>query len=139
MANVAAAMLCDFAQIREGLLFVSSGGLARFATPDVPIPFPAFLALIIEVPAHEVEHVHELAITVKHVPTATTVAKAGGGFSLAGNLLHPGESAYAPQAIALHSIILPDFGAYDVTVTVDTEVGQTITAYVVEKPASPQA
>ena len=33
-ARLDALLLCDFAQIREGLLFVQSGGLTRLAAPS---------------------------------------------------------------------------------------------------------
>ena len=38
MAHVRSAMLCDFAQVREGLLFVSSGGITRVAAPALGAP-----------------------------------------------------------------------------------------------------
>ena len=40
-AQLKALVLCDFAQVREGLLFVQSGGLTRLVAPKFPAKFPA--------------------------------------------------------------------------------------------------
>ena len=36
MADLTSALLCDFAQVREGVLFVSSGGVSRLTTTSSP-------------------------------------------------------------------------------------------------------
>ena len=42
-------MLCDFAQVREGLLFVSSGGITRVAAPALGAPVSISVAGELEV------------------------------------------------------------------------------------------
>ena len=51
--KVSVATLCDFAQVREGLLFVSSGNITRVSRPAFPTRVDLFLALSFVVDARK--------------------------------------------------------------------------------------
>ncbi len=44
-------LLCDFAQVREGLLFVSSGGVSRVVQSNYPANPRLHLAMVVHLPA----------------------------------------------------------------------------------------
>lgn len=51
--QLASAILCDFAQVREGLLFVSGGGITRIWRETFPAAAGVSLALVFEAhPTH---------------------------------------------------------------------------------------
>lgn len=96
MAAVSAAILCDFAQVREGLLFVNSGGITRAFAEQLPAPLNMMLGLIVERGPAEAEAAHELVVTVKHVESAGVLA----GWSEAagpGRREVPGEVSTSPS------------------------------------------
>ena len=43
-------LLCDFAQVREGLLFVSSGGISRVVQGTYPANPRLHLAMVVHLP-----------------------------------------------------------------------------------------
>ena len=45
--DIRVATLCDFAQVREGLLFVSSAGITRVYRESFPAPIGVMLALVL--------------------------------------------------------------------------------------------
>jgi hypothetical protein len=134
LANISAAILCDFAQVRENLLFVSSGGLTRIFAPKVPAPFNMMLGLIFEIGPDEVAAAHEFTVVIKHIETAKDVARIVGGFQVDGQPF-PGEGLYAPMALDFRTVSVPEFGALDVHTEIDGNVGPQLTCYVIEVPA----
>ena len=120
MARVTAAVLCDFAQVREGLLFVQSAGINRMWRPQVPAKLGCMLGVVFEVGPGEYDHTHTLRATVKQVATAHPVVRIDGTArinSTAG--YEPGEAAVVPLALDLRAVEVPAFGQYDVQIAVD--------------------
>src|SRR5687768_552007 len=62
--DVTTALLCDFAQVREGLLFVSSGGVTDMWRESFPAPFGVCLALVIELDSIERQRPHQLEVFI---------------------------------------------------------------------------
>ena len=60
--KVVTATLCDFGQIREGLLSVLSGGITRLKRPAFPAPLGCHLALILEMSSIELEDTREVSV-----------------------------------------------------------------------------
>lgn len=138
MARLTTALLCDFAQVREGLLFVSSGGITRlFRPPAFPVPMMVQLALVVEVQPDEMQLAHEIKVNVVHLERAESVADITLGFQLPAELpvgVQPGESLQLPHVLPLQAVGLPAYGAYDVRVVVDSELPALLTFYVLEPP-----
>lgn len=134
-ARVSSAILCDFAQVREGLLIVASGAVTRLWVPELPRPMGIMLAAVIEVGYEEI--VHELVVSVKEVAKADTVVRMAGGMQANARDLEPGENLYVPIAIDMRGVSVSSYGAHDVHVSVDGQAGQMITFYV--KPTAPTA
>lgn len=73
-AQLKALVLCDFAQVREGLLFVQSGGLTRLAALTFPAKFVCHLACLVYLPPDEAATAHEMVMKIKAASTATLIA-----------------------------------------------------------------
>ena len=62
----AVATLCDFAQVREGLLFVSGGGITRANRSAFPADLGLMLALSVEVSEAELSEPLEIRVRVEN-------------------------------------------------------------------------
>lgn len=134
--EIQAAILCDFAQVREGVLFVASGGVSRLIRrPGEPSSIAICLAAIIELLPNEIPLVHEITVTVTRDSGGQTVGVATAAFQYPPQMrLEPGEAAVVPIAISLAPVTITDLGMYDVRISVDGGVPAIRTLYVVPPP-----
>jgi len=130
VAAISSALLCDYANVRDNMLTVVSGGLTRLYRPTMPGPLSMMLAIVVEVPHIELDQVHELSVKITSADTATEVARIVAGLQLDQTIVEPGESASACLALDIRSVRLEEFGAYDVFVGVDSNLPDQLTFYV---------
>ena len=112
-------LLCDHAQVREGLLFVHSGGVSRVVPAAYPASIRVHLAMVVHVPATEVADSHTIDLRFKYPDTAELIANAQ--VALRMNDVQgafPGEGINVPQVIDLSMIPFPRPGQVDVQVSV---------------------
>ena len=112
----AVATLCDFAQVREGLLFVSGGGITRANRSAFPADLGLMLALSVEVSEAELSEPLEIRVRVENEDgeqIAQVVGVVQG--SIAG--LDPGELTELPMPLDLRGVGLPEEGRYMIRVT----------------------
>lgn len=131
--QLAAAILCDFASVREGLLTVVGGGITRLWRPAVPAPANLSLALMLELHSMELGRDHELAVHVLS-EDGEQVVEVKGGFNPAGDL-DVGENLLVPMALDLRVATLARFGTYAVEVSVDGTHHRTLQFQVRQPPA----
>ena len=94
--EIAAALLCDAATVREGLLHVLGGAITRVWSPGLPAPLGVALAAVIELAQEETAVPHELQVEVFD-PDGTLIGMVMGGFQTAPNeRLEPGEHVLVP-------------------------------------------
>lgn len=113
-------ILCDHAQVREGLLFVHSGGVSRVVPASYPASIRVHLALVVHVPASEVTDAHTVDLRFKYPESAELIATAQIALRL--NEIqgaYPGEGINVPQVVDLSLIPFPRAGQVDVQVTVN--------------------
>ncbi len=134
MAHVRSAILCDFAQVREGLLFVSSGGITRIAVPAIGSSVTFSAAGELEVLAHEAGATHEVSFKVVAVGTSTVVWEAALSISTnaAPGGLFPGESLHVPFAFPVGPFPTIEFGLHDLKVSIDNAETELLTFYVLQ-------
>jgi uncharacterized protein DUF6941 len=128
-------ILCDYAQVNGGKLYVVGAGINLLVTPTVSPPYPinVWLGALVTVPwsAHNLPHSLKIYVTTEDgatVPiTQPADANAGtrdeGGFLAefnAGRAPHmtPGESSLMPLAVPLHAPH-PNIGGYVATLEID--------------------
>lgn len=129
-------LLCDFAQVRGGLLYVASGGVTRFFAQALPTPLNLWLALAVEIQPDQVELTHEVRVTIVESQTARTKGQLTAGFQAGGDL-QPGESLHVPLALPLGPVGIEAYGPHDVRVSVDNSPARILTVYVMEQPPQP--
>ncbi len=123
VARLDALILCDFAQVREGLLFVQSGGLTRLVAPQFPARFGCHVAAMVHLPPHEAVDAHSMVMKVKAADTATLVATVNVEMHehMRPTGLAPGEGRQVPVVVPSHNIQFPAPGQYDLQVELDGE------------------
>lgn len=122
-AQLKTLVLCDFAQIREGLLFVQSGGLTRLAAPTFPAKFGCHVASLVWLPPDEFDTAHQMVMKVKSAGTATLIATINVAMHETPPPpgLLPGEGRLVPIVVPLAAVTFPGPGEYDLQVEVDDE------------------
>jgi Family of unknown function (DUF6941) len=139
-AQLKALVLCDFAQVREGLLFVQSGGLTRLVAPKFPAKFPCRVAALIYSPPDEAGAAHRVVMRVKAASSATVIATINVALheTAPPRGLAPGEGRLVPIVVPLGGVTFPAAGEYDLQVDVDDELAGDL-SFRVGQRASPPA
>jgi Family of unknown function (DUF6941) len=134
-AQLKALVLCDFAQIREGLLFVQSGGLTRLVAPAFPAKFPCWVAALIYSPPDEAGAAHRVVMRVKAASTATHVATINVALHETASPpgLALGEGRLVPIVVPLGGVAFPSPGEYDLQVDVDGQLAGDLSFRVGER------
>lgn len=141
--DITTAILCDFAQVRDRLLFISSGGVSRLYRKELPSQLGVNLALIIEVPLADAGIPQTLAIRVvnrhgaemSHISTTFRVGDDG---------LFPNEIQQVPMVVSLAQTPIRSWGTHQARIFLNGELVRTVTCYVVPStgvlsPAAEQA
>jgi len=123
---VTTALVCDHAQVREGLLFVLSGGISRVLRETYPAALGTCLALVLEFERREAERTHDLLVLVvgedgediARVQAEVRVDHPGQA--------KPGENVHVPIAVDMRGVPLAKAGAYELRVYVDDEHRRTL-------------
>lgn len=136
-AELKALVLCDFAQIREGLLFVQSGGLTRLVAMTFPAKFACHLACLVYLPPDEAGTAHEMVMKVKAASAATLIAtvKVELRESPPPSGLAPGEGRQIPIVVPLAAVTFPTPGEYDLQVGIDDELAGDLSFRVGQRTA----
>jgi hypothetical protein len=133
-AHVRSAILCDFAQVREGLLFVMSGGITRVLVPNPESPVSFYVAGQIELASSEIAPTHNVEFKVTHPGSAATLWSAELSFATpeAPPGLFPGEPSLMPFAIGVGPFIPGGLGPHDFKVSAGQSETELLTFYVVQ-------
>jgi hypothetical protein len=126
--------------VREGVLYVSSGGINRLFRPEgQPSPLGIFLGVILEAEQDEAALVHEVRVTVtreggeEEIGRLTAALQGHQNPTAAVGIL-PGEPIIVPIAIPLTGVMISGLGMYDIRVSVDGGVPEIRTVYAVAPP-----
>jgi hypothetical protein len=115
-----AAVLCDTAAVRDGLVTIVNGGIDRWGPPEYPAPLPVTFAGILEVDERAEAREHQLAVVVVD-EELEELGRAHASFSLQGTFEF-GDTAKLPIAIPLAGITVPNYGDYEVRIIVDDDI-----------------
>jgi hypothetical protein len=128
------ALLCDFAQVREGLLFVASGGVTRCYRAELPAPLGICWAGVLEMDEREAARPHEVAVVVVDEDGGTLAELSMSG-RLEGAQLMVGERLNLPLVVDLRGVEVTRYGPLEVRVYVNGELRRSLGVRVVEVPA----
>ncbi len=137
MARLTTAILCDFAQVREQLLFVQSGGISRLLRQTLPAPLGFMLALSLEVEFHERQFVHEIKLTIRD-PDGKVILEGTGAVAPLPDMpgIEEGEPVHLPLVHDLRFVGVASYGLHALDVVLDDEPAAHLVFYVRE-PAPP--
>ena len=115
--NIRIATLCDYAQVREGLLSIMSAGITRVHRPRYPAPAQMALALMIEAdPSVAKSQPHEIRMRVENEDGMQLAEEIVAGFQMTASDNDPGEMVFLPVVADFRSLTLPSTGRYQVVV-----------------------
>ncbi len=124
--DISTALLADFAQVREGMLFVASGGVNRSWRPEYPAPLNLALALVIEFDQIESRNSHDLQVLLLG-EDGEQVAEVRGAVQIGiGEDAEFGDNIAVPIALDLRGVGLPKPGRYEVRIYVDGSHQRTL-------------
>ena len=123
--QVTTAVLADFVQVREGLLFVASGGITRLWRATYPAPMHVMLAVVVELDWPDRSSVHALDLVILD-EDGHQIANMRAHFQINSEGEDPGERINTPLAVDLRAVEIPRAGRYEVRVHVDGNLSRTI-------------
>ena len=137
MLDLSTAVLCDFAQVRDRLLFVSSGAVSRLYRQELPSPLGLMVGLVIEVPLEDAGMEHRLRAEVinRH---GTVLATLENLFRVSDVGLFPHEVQQVPLVLSITGVRARTWGTHQVRLYLDDDLVRALTLYVVPA-AGPQA
>ncbi len=141
MLDLSTAVLCDFAQVRDRLLFISSGAVSRLYRRELPAPLGLMVGLVIEVPLDEsgIEHTLRADIVNRHGDVLATLQNT---FRVGDDGLFPHEVQQVPLVLSITGVRAKTWGTHQVRLSLDDELVRALTLYVVPAagvPARPAA
>lgn len=120
--SIQIALLCDAANVREGLLNILSGGINRVYRPSLPSSIAVTLALLVELDPDGIDLPHEVTVQVND-PDGKVLGRIVAAFqrdpASAPPRLERGESAMLPVAVPLQLVMTDKYGRHAVRVRVD--------------------
>ena len=130
MLDLSTAVLCDFAQVRDRLLFVSSGAVSRLYRQELPSPLGLMVGLVIEVPLEDAGMEHELRAEVinRH---GTVLATLENTFRVSDAGLFPHEVQQVPLVLSITGVRARTWGTHQVRLYLDSDLVRALTLDVV--------
>jgi hypothetical protein len=134
--QISTAMFCDFAQVREGLLFVSSGGVTRSLRDELPAPIGVFLAMVIELDRFEAQQQHTLLVRVID-EDGKELAEVNGTFEFGSpEMLLIDEQPSIPITLDIRNVAVERYGPVLANIYIDGEILHGVNLHVMQSPNS---
>jgi hypothetical protein len=143
--DISSALICNYAEVREGILFVSGGCITRLWRTEYPASLGVCVVVVLEGTEGEMAGIaHDIRLVVRNAD-GEVAAELNGSLN-AGPMqgLEPGETVQLPVVFNLYGVVIPRADAYDVDIELDggermgqAQRTQTIRARVQATPAAP--
>ena len=116
-----AAILCDAATVREGLLHLLGGGITRIWRAEIPTVFAVDLAVVLGMTQVEQDQSHDVRIAL-HDPDMGLVVEMAGTVAYGGGArLEAGEEHSIPMVFPLRDAVAARYGRYVIDIGIDGE------------------
>lgn len=109
--KIETALLCEAASVREGLLNVLGAGVTALHRNAYPAPLNLTVALVFEVNGADEGQSQKFRISIEKVEGGQ-IAYIEGGWDADSLTIDRGASAFAPIAIKLDQVSVPEPGSY---------------------------
>ncbi len=131
------AMLANFAEVREGLVFVVGGGIDTVNTAQMPAPLNATILVRLLLHRTEANKQHSLEMEITD-EDGNSVAKVQAGFMVASNPELPvGWDIPGMFALNVHGLQLAKEGRYAIEISADNVHLRTLNLRTKVNPATP--
>jgi len=137
MARLDSLLLCDFAQVREGLLFVNSGGITRVFAEEFPAHLSLYIGAMMYVPPDQVDEIHEIVIAIKDADRTEKLAEMRGAVKAGASGQFDGEGLHLPFVVPLLGVQFKQSGQIDIQASVDGDVGMDWTFWIQQRRVIP--
>lgn len=126
-------LLADYANVREGLLNVVSGGITRMWPRGTGYPFnsTAHIAMLIYTHPHKVGQIIEGWMSLGYPEFSEKLAKFQFQITAMADV-HAGEGLFVPFILPLEQVPFPHPGQVDVSVNLNGQIASTLTFWLVE-------
>jgi hypothetical protein len=131
--DITAALLCDAATVREGLLHVLGGGITRLLRAQYPAPLGLTLALVLELTPGESGRLHDLEIAVIDSDGHRMAGFTAGFQSNPKAELVPGEPIAVALTFNLNNVVLPQSGGYSAEILIDGRSDRSLSFQALEQ------
>lgn len=112
------ALLCDYAQVRDGLVHIVAGGVNRLVRRAFPAPMGVSFAIVMEFDQFERQRDHEL--TIRIIDADGHQIAQGSGAVRPRRPQPPGPMrSQVPHVFDLRGVKIPGEGAYELKVYID--------------------
>lgn len=126
--------LCDFANVREGMLNIVSGGVTRIATHSgFPTEVESYLAMSVYVHPHRVGEAHHGRVIIRYPDTAEEIARIDFEFNVNAER-NPGEGLFFPFALPMRGIGFPHVGQLDISVSLNDQPAGLVSFWLTAAP-----
>ena len=129
--EITTALLADFAQVRDGLLFVSSGGVTRCYRDMLPAPLNIYMAMVLELDRLEAEKVHEVHVVVVD-EDGQQLAEISGEIQLGQTQMMIGENLNVPIVFDLRNVPIERYGSIEIRLYIAAEHRRTLPIWVLQ-------
>lgn len=128
-------LLCDYANIREGMLNIISGGITRISTrTPFPAPIDAHLAMSVYVHPYRVTDTHHGRVVLRYPDTLDELARIE--FQFQGDAeLEAGEGLNFHFALPLQGVAAERPGQIDISVSLNDAPAGMISFWMAAAPA----
>jgi hypothetical protein len=134
--RIIAGVLCDYAEVREGLLTVVSAGITRLWRGEFPAEMGVFLALQVEVEPAARPFRHEFGVRITG-PSQKEVGTIAGGFQVgADGDFEADEPAIVNVPLDLRPVVIEEVGWYNLSISIDGADAYVLRVRVGQPPAS---
>ena len=128
--RISAALLCDAANVREGLINVISGGITRLWREELPAPMGVALALVLDIAPEECGLPHELGAVIVG-PDGERLGDLRGGFQTErSDAMEAGERVLVPIVLQLQNVGVTGFGHHRVQLLIDSDEASSLDFWV---------
>lgn len=128
--ELASAMLCDAATVREGLLHILGGGITRLWRGTLPAPMNVVLAVQLRMSQAEEELPHEVRADIWDRNNKSIAQVAGAVQYAGGARLEKGEAHLISLVLPLQPVAVEKYGRHVVRIRVDDGADYLLPFYV---------
>ena len=128
--RIAAAILCDAATVREGLLHLLGGGVTRIWRPEIPAALGVDLAVVVTMSQDEHDVAHAIRAIV-YGPDMEALLEVGGEVAYSGGgRLEEGEEHSIPIVFPIRELAVARYGRHVIDLAIDDESHRRLDVWV---------